>query len=385
VSDEPIRVTVVSPEPTPFRSLLFDRLAERPEIDLLVVYSGRTIFWRRWTLEHDHPHRFLSGVRVPGVRRLFRHDYPLTFEIFGALRAAHPDVVVVSGWSTFASKAAAVWCRARRVRYVLLVESNDRDPRPPWRRLVKSIVANPMIRGADRLLAIGRLARESVVARGARPEDVRWFANTVDVDVFFDSADRLGSRRLELRAAVGAAAEDIVVLSVARLAPEKGLDTLVRGAAAAGDPRLALVVAGEGPERTRLEVLARELGVRLKLLGDLQPWERVFDLYAAADAFALLSTHEPWGVVVNEAAAFGLPLVLSDRVGAAYDLLVDGENGLLVRAGDAGETGSALRRLAGDREWRVRAGARSRELMRGWGYEPSIENFVATVREAAAR
>jgi glycosyltransferase involved in cell wall biosynthesis len=385
VSDEPVRVTVVSPEPTPFRSLLFDRLAKRPEVDLLVVYSGRTIFWRRWTLEHDHPHRFLNGARVPGVRRFFRHDYPLTFGIFGALRAAHPDVVVVSGWSTFASKAVAVWCRARRVPYVLLVESNDRDPRPQWRRLVKGIVANPMIRGADRLLAIGRLARESVVARGARPEDVRWFANTVDVDAFFDHADRLGSHRVELRATLGAGGEDVVVLSVARLAPEKGLDTLVRGAAAAGDPRLALVVAGEGPERTRLEGLAGELGVRLKLLGDLQPWERMFDLYAAADVFALLSTHEPWGVVVNEAAAFGLPLVLSDRVGAAYDLLVDGENGALVRAGDAAETGSALRRLARDREWRLRAGERSHEVMRGWGYEPSIENFVATVRDAAAR
>ena len=55
---------------------------------------------------------------------------------------------------------------------------------------------------------------------------------------------------------------------------------------------------------------------------------------SAADIFALLSAHEPWGVVVNEAAASGLPLVLSDRVGAAADLLRDGENGMLVPYGD---------------------------------------------------
>ena len=74
------------------------------------------------------------------------------------------------------------------------------------------------------------------------------------------------------------------------------------------------------------------------------PWERISEVYAVADVFALLSTHEPWGVVVNEAAASGLPLLLSDRVGAAHDLLEDGRNGVLVPAGDAAAAGAALAR-----------------------------------------
>ena len=74
--------------------------------------------------------------------------------------------------------------------------------------------------------------------------------------------------------------------------------------------------------------------MRLLLLPDV-PWERIVERYALADVFALLSRHEPWGVVVNEAAACGLPLVLSDRVGAAYDLLEDGRNGRLVPVDDA--------------------------------------------------
>jgi glycosyltransferase involved in cell wall biosynthesis len=108
-------------------------------------------------------------------------------------------------------------------------------------------------------------------------------------------------------------------------------------------------------------------------------------MYAAADVFALLSSRETWGVVVNEAAASGLPLVLSDRVGAAYDLLRDGENGYVVPAGDVAAAAAAFGRLAGDAELRRRAGARSRELVRDWGYEPSVESFVDAVREAAAR
>jgi glycosyltransferase involved in cell wall biosynthesis len=89
--------------------------------------------------------------------------------------------------------------------------------------------------------------------------------------------------------------------------------------------------------------------------------------------------------VVNEAAASGLPLVLSDQVGAAADLLRDGENGALVAARDVAAAAAALGQLARDDELRRRAGARSRELAGGWGYEPSVDAFVDAVREAAAR
>jgi glycosyltransferase involved in cell wall biosynthesis len=89
-------------------------------------------------------------------------------------------------------------------------------------------------------------------------------------------------------------------------------------------------------------------------------------------------------VVVNEAAACGLPLVLSDRVGAAHDLLRDGENGFLVPAGDVGAASQALRRLAADPGLRASYGARSRELARDWGYGPSVEGFLAAVRESVA-
>jgi glycosyltransferase involved in cell wall biosynthesis len=113
--------------------------------------------------------------------------------------------------------------------------------------------------------------------------------------------------------------------------------------------------------------------------------EQLAQRYVDADVFALLSRQETWGVVVNEAAASGLPLVLSDRVGAAYDLLRDGENGFLVPADDVEAAAEALRRLAADPELRRRMGARSRELVAAWGYDPSVESFVEAVREAAAR
>jgi glycosyltransferase involved in cell wall biosynthesis len=292
--------------------------------------------------------------------------------------------VVVSGWSQFASQAAVAWCRRRGIPYLLLASSHDAVTRSTWRRAVRAPIVPRVVGGAWGAFALGALSRESLVANGAAPDRVRLFANTIDVPAWIERADRLAGARGELRAALGLGVDDVGVLSVARLAPEKGLDALVRAAASAGDARLVVVVAGEGDERARLAALADSLGVRLVLLGDL-PWERLAEVYVAADVFALLSGWEPWGVVVNEAAASGLPLVLSDQVGAAPDLLRDGENGALVAVGDVAAAAAALRALAADRSARAAAGAASRRIVQGWGYEPSVASFVEAVCEAAGR
>ena len=341
------RVAVVSPEPTPYRAPLFDRIAAREDVELTVVYAARTVAGRDWSVDLDHPAVFLRGLGVPGARRVLRHDYPLSTGVFRALRAAAPEVVVVSGWSTFASQAALLWCRLRRVPYVLHVESHDLGPRPRWRRAVKSVVASPVIRGAANVLAVGSAARDSVVARGA--SRVRIFANTIDVPRWIERAQRLRPQPHD----------DVLVLSVGREVPEKAFDVLERACAAAG---------------VRLQTVAHGLGE-----------EELAQRYVDADVFALLSRHETWGVVVNEAAASGLPLVLSDRVGAAHDLLRDGENGFLVPADDVEAAAGALRQLAGDVDLRRRMGERSRELVRGWGYDASVDAFVEAVREATAR
>jgi len=344
-----MRVTVVSPEPTPYRAPLFDRLAARDDIDLTVVYAARTVAGRMWDVEPKHRSVFLRGAAVPGARRLLRHDYPVTPGIVPALRDARPEVVVVSGWSTFASQAAIAWCRARGVPYVLHVESHDLERRAGWRRSVKRAVVPRLLRGAASVLVVGSAARESVLAYGAAPERVRVFANTIDVERWIARANT--SQR--------ASHDGVVVVSIGRPVAEKGFDVLERACVEAG-VRLDLVTGGldEG-----------ELAQR----------------YVDADVFALLSRHEPWGVVVNEAAASGLPLVLSDRVGAARDLLRDGENGLLVPAEDVGAAAKALRHIAADPDLRARMGARSQELVRAWDYDSSVTNFVAAVREATAR
>src|SRR6185503_17867362 len=80
----------------------------------------------------------------------------------------------------------------------------------------------------------------------------------------------------------------------------------------------------------------------------------------------LPSRSEPWGMVLNEAAAAGLPLVATEAAGGGYDLIEQGVNGYRVPVDDPAALADALRKVAADREWRLQAGERSRELTSGY-------------------
>jgi glycosyltransferase involved in cell wall biosynthesis len=152
-----------------------------------------------------------------------------------------------------------------------------------------------------------------------------------------------------------------------RLTAQKSLGRALEAVASADG--VQLVIAGEGPDRRQLEERAAELGIahRVRFLG-AQPRERVVELFSAADATILSSSWENFPHTVVEALAAGTP-VLAMEAGGVAEVVRDGENGLLVRAGDTAALGEAVRRYFSDSELRerLRAGAASSVA----GYAPA--------------
>lgn len=381
----PIRVGHIAGEPTASRVPQLDLIARRPEIDLTVVYCAQTIQRRLWELEIDHPAVFLDGPTLP-TSWLLQHDYPITPSVWGLLQRKRFDCLVIGGWSVFGAQLAIVWARSHRVPYVLFAESHLGERRRAWVRGLKRAIVPLVVRPAAAHLVPGTLAREHELAYGARRDRIWIFPNTVDVDAYIDAAARIRDRRAAIRERLGLAPDAFVVLGVNRLISVKGVDTLVDAVAAAAgatDVPLQLLVVGDGPERAAIVRQAAARGVNATFTGFLQG-EALLQAYAAADVFALLSRRETWGIVVNEAMAFGLPLVLSEGVGAAVDLLLPDENGCIVPVGDAQAAGAAIARLASDAGLQARYGARSRELIGPWGYGPSVDAYVTAVTAAVA-
>jgi glycosyltransferase involved in cell wall biosynthesis len=379
-----IRVGYIAGEPNPSRAPHLDRIAEHPDIELTVIYAAATVHRREWTLELAHNPVILRGPSVPATW-LLHHDYPLTPQVWPLLQRERFDVLVIGGWSLLATQLAIVWARLHKVPYLLISENHFREARPRWISALKSAVLPHLVRPAAGHLVTGTLAREHQLHYGARPDTITVFPNTVDVEEFGRRADELREHRTELRRSLGVADDAVVITQVSRFIPFKGPDEAVEAVARARsltERPLHLVLVGSGPMEGQLQRRAREFELDVTFTG-WRSGDALLETYAVTDIFLLLSRREPWGIVVNEAAASGLPLVLTDAVGAAADLLLPGQNGELVSPGDIVGQAAAIARLANNDALREHYGRRSRELVEPWGYGPSVQTFVEAVHSAA--
>ena len=287
--------------------------------------------------------------------------------------------------------AVAIATRRVRVPYLVYVNGGDllrerrktaRDPLKRWsgRDIFgrsAAVVANSAWTAA--------LAREVMATVGVRrPPPVAAIDLGTDPVQFAPSRDRgLLRRRLGLGAAP-------ILVTVARLVPHKGLDTAIRALATLGSAHrdVRYVVVGEGPDRARLEALARALGVAERVVfagavGD----DEVADAYATATVYVGLSrlddgvNVEGFGIAFVEAAASGVAVVAGDS-GGVRSAVRDGTTGLVVAPEDAAAAAAALDRLLGDPALRRAMGAAGRaavETHYNW------DRVAAETRALAAR
>ena len=324
----------------PYRVPLYNALAQRA--DFRAVFLAETDPRRSYYSVDPHEVRFDLRV-LPGhqLRRGGRWTV-LSRGVIRELERFEPAVVGVGGWNQPAFWQALAWTKARRRKLVLWIESTAHDARSEARPL--EWAKRAMVRAADGYFVPGTAAKEYALSLGV-PEDRLVVApNAVDASIYGAAAVDRGGRA------------SCTFLYAGRLDPEKGLDTLLR---AFEDISGELVLAGSGSDEQRLRALA---GDRVRFTGAVGR-DKIVRLLAEADVFVLPSRSEPWGMVLNEAAEAGLPLVATDGVGAAYDLIDEGGNGFRVRVDDQRGLAEAMRRLAGDAELRARMGARSRELV----------------------
>ena len=176
------------------------------------------------------------------------------------------------------------------------------------------------------------------------------------------------SERGLLRSRLGLRPEAPTVVSVSRLVPRKGMDTLVRAAAllAARGRDLQVVIAGDGRDRGRLRSLAARTGAPVRLVGRLGD-DDVAALLGCADVFAMLCRtrwrgleQEGFGIVYLEAAAAGVPQV-AGRSGGAHEAVADGETGLVLDPATPGAAAEAIGALLDDGERRTEMGAAARQ------------------------
>jgi len=353
---------------TPYRSPLFQLLAERHGVEVL-CYGGGERYVPSWFADLDHQLAVapFPARRIGGAREALAlgSQYDLVIAPFaggailpaayaGARRHGKPFVL----W-------ASVWAWPRSLTHVAALP-----------------VTRHIYRHADAVIAYGEHVRRFVAGIRGRDDDVFIAPQTVEPELF---AREVAADEIErFRTDHGLGRDERLVLYVGRLVPEKGVGVLLDAWPRIGAPA-TLVLIGDGPLAGR----ARETpGARL-----LAPLARAElpAAYAASELAVLASIptprfREPWGLVCNEAMHQARPVVASNAVGAvAGGLVVDELNGLVVPAGDPGELAQAITRLLSDEPLRLRLGAAAREAVRPYTYDAMAQAFDRALALARRR
>ena len=364
---------------------LAERLREQG--DELVAYE---------TAGHERKYPWAAGEAPPSmVRRTLFPDVDLEslsssscrLAMLEALDEDRPDALLAVGYVRPEVLAMSSWARRHRVPIVLLSESQRIDARRVfWKEAVKS----HRVRRFDAALVGGERHRDYLIELGMPAERIELGYNAVDHDRY---AAQARSLRADAASHVGLPVR-AYFLAVCRFVPEKNLNRLVRAFAAyrrqAGGDAWDLVLCGGGPLDFEIEAAVREAGAAdaVHRPGFLQA-DELCRWYAHAGAFVHPSLVEPWGLVVNEAAACALPLLVSERCGCAPTLVPDpsGTTGERFDPMDEAGLSAAMLRIAGLSETtRMEMGRRAERIAAQWGPRRFAQGAVRAIelaREAA--
>lgn len=327
-----LRIGVVTAIPTPYRDPFWEVFSQQAGIELEVIYCARSKGDRPWDISWSqnfcthYPKSYNFARKFGEAASLYWNP-----ELPELLRSQRYDALLIGGYNHLTLLWSIVWSKVSKTPYYLMSESYLEQSRATWKKVFKEWFVRFIVKNAQGGLPTGTLAAEYLVHYGANPEAICHVPNVPDVEAFQKKSAELVNRRVLLRRELGL--NRFTILFVGRFIPMKGGDLLIRAFAAVHKQLDAeLVMLGDGPERITWERLAQALGVeaQVKFLGFQQP-DQITSWFSVADLMCLPSKNETWSVVVLEALASNLPVLITDRVGCYRDAVND-EVGTVVRA-----------------------------------------------------
>jgi 1,2-diacylglycerol 3-alpha-glucosyltransferase len=369
------KVVILTEIIAPYRIPVFNALAGHLDVDLHVIFLAETDdILRKWRVYKNEIH--FSYEVLPSWRwRAGKRNLLLNRRLKSALQAANPQTIVCGGYNYPASWAALWWARRQNVRFILWIESNLHDQRaatPGIEWLKRYFMSS-----CDAFVVPGKSSSAYVRTFGVREQVIFTAQNAVDNTFFSAQAEKVRRDPASFREKFGLPPR--FILFVGRFVPEKGVFDLVDAYAKLSDKvrsEVAVVFAGDGVCAEELAARAKGISPGAVCFQGFVQREDLAGMYALAEMLVLPTHSDPWGLVVNEAMASGLPIVVTNVAGCSDDLVEDGWNGYVVPTHDAQKLSVAIGTLLERPDLRKTMAARSLERIQNYSPEICAEGMV---------
>ncbi len=380
------RLAILASHPIQYFTPIYRRLAAQRGLDVEVMYyrdfGVQPRFDRQFAREIVWDTDQLSGYRY----RFLRNVSPIS-DTFNPLHAINPgaftrllagyDALWVNGYVYPSNWLAAIAAKLRGTKLLLRSDLRLYARRTRrWYHPPRDFVLRRWIRAADAILYVGRANRAAYEHYGARAHQLFFTPHSVDVDAIASVAREARRDVPALRARWGLPGDAVIVQFVGKLTAQKHVDRMLTLAKQLEHTRAHVMIAGSGPLEAALRASAAEQGLRnITFLGFVNQ-ASIAEVYAAGDVFVLPSEGEAWGLAVNEAMAAGVVPVISSEVGAAADLITQGETGFEFPFGDWTAMTAHVDRLVRDPGLRHRMAAAAGQRVARYGYDAAVDGIL---------
>jgi glycosyltransferase involved in cell wall biosynthesis len=374
-----MKIAVIVHRLGPYHVARLNALATRCELSVIELSdTDSTYAWDKVSQGCDFRRQTLVKDldTDPAARRL------LPAALARALAAAAPEAVAAPGWGFPGALLALQWCLGKGVPAILMSDSQAADhARSPYKEWIKAFVVSRY----SAAFVAGTSSAAYVKALGMAQERTIPGYDVVDNSHFKAGAGQARGNPA-LRQALGLPPR--YWLACSRFVPQKNLPMLLKAyaryRAGAKDEPFDLVMLGDGPQKAELLALRDSLGLAewVRFPGFAQ-YPDLPSYYGLASAFLLVSGIEPWGLVVNEAMAAGLPVLVSSACGCAPDLVREGQNGYSFDPLDEDALLNAMLALHGQGSAGLEAMGRAAEATIGaWSPASFADNMVKAAQAA---
>jgi glycosyltransferase involved in cell wall biosynthesis len=370
--------------PAPYMVERFDALAKRGNLDFEAWFSARTESDRSWKVDETQwrfSYRYLPSIDLG--RSTLALPAPL-------LHGRAPDVLVsLYAGADFLAGSALARRRGARIAFWVEVTYDAWVKRRRWKEAVKARI----LPRADGILTAGDDGHSFARRYGVSDDRIHHVPHVVDFERLARGARLAEGERERLRAELGV--RGVTFVYVGRLWAGKGLTYLLDafGRLQAGDVgEVSLLLVGDGSEEDELRARARALGLRNVVFCGFHGDDVLPRLYAASDVFVFPTLGDPFGMVVPEAMACGLPVISTTAAGEISARVVEGVNGFLVAPASSEQLLERMAVLARDENLREAMGAASvRKVARQspdvWAeaFEGALDAILAMPRTSDSR
>jgi glycosyltransferase involved in cell wall biosynthesis len=384
------RVLALAAHPVQYMTPIFRRMAQHPLLDFQVAYCtlrgveashdpefGANIQWDVPLLDgYSWTHVSNRGSGAESFFGLFNPG------LWKLLRSGNFDAVLCfTGYRHATFWMALLAAKLSKIAFLFGTDTTTLAPRDgrAWKTALKKILWPRLFRLADQVIVPSSGSRDVMLSLGIPADRVTLTPYSVDNDWWMQQSVHLDRRAV--RNAWGAGPDTSVVLFCAKLQPWKRPADLLRAFVKANLSNAVLLFAGEGPLRSQLESEAAALGVAstVRFLGFVNQ-SQLPAVYSSADLMVLPSEYEPFAVVVNEAMCCACPVIASDRVGAARDLVAPVCPDFVFRCGDIEALAELMKKSTADRARLQEFGRAALAHIQTWSPERNIAATLEAIR-----